>query len=459
MSAAPARARPPRGEREGGFALIEVLISAVIAVTMSTAVFGLLTAAGHSGAEDRHRTQAYSLTQEDQARMRGMRLSVLNGYTRANQPISLNGTEYKVSSKAFFVNNNSGTTSCEKGNSSVDYVRLVSEVTWVGTNGRTIQNPSRIESIMTPSNGSLDPTHGSLVFQVNNASNVPIKDVSLNTTGSSNPATLSGKTDEKGCAIFIDQPEGSYSVLPSGFAAGYVDEEDEAPKARTWGITGGTTKTVQLHYDIAGTINANFKVRPYGTGNPEPVPAPVDSVRVLQNQWTAQEQAFGTVGATRKTPYELKSLYPFKTSSYTFWAGTCAADKPPTEVGMLGSAAVTPGITTAATAQLPAFYPTIKGETKTGTIVALAGATVTVEDEESGCEGVRRFAPTNASGQITEPGLPYSTYKVCASGTVTAKESTTPAVRRVYATKVSVKSLTGTALTLEIKGASEKASC
>lgn len=453
MSAAPARTTPPRGDPEGGFALIEVLISAVIAVTMSTAVFGLLTAAGHSGQEERNRTQAYSLSQEDQARMRGMRIASLNGYAPAPRSVVLNGIKYEVTSKAFFVNNASSTTSCESGKSSVDYVRLISEVTWTGTNGRTIQSPSRIESIMAPSNGSLDPTHGSLVFQVNNASNAAIRDVNLNTTGSSNPASLSGKTDESGCAIFIDKPEGSYSVLASGLAAGYVDENDEAPKAQTWGITGGSTKTVQLHYDLGATIRAKFQVRPY-TGVPSLINNGVDSVRVYQNQWTVQEKTFGSVGATPLTPYVIGSLYPFTTSSYVYWAGTCLANKPPTGV-MLGTTTVTSGATTEPTPQLPAFYPTVTGENSTGAMVAVSGARLTVEGEGEGCTGKRVFT-TNTAGQLDQPGLPYDNYKVCASASVTTRKATgtefETKTRRVTASGVSVKSITGTPLALEIKG-------
>ena len=454
MLAAPGRTSPPRSNREGGFALIEVLISGLIAVTMTGAVFGLLTASGRSGTEDRHRTQAYSLGQEDQARMRGMRISTLNGYSRVSQPILLNGAEYKVTSRASFVNNNSSAASCEEGNSSVDYVKLSSEVTWVGTNGRKVQNPALVESIMTPSNGSLDPTHGSLVFQVTNASNVAIREVALNTTGSSNPASLSGRTDENGCAIFIDQPEGTYSILPGGLAAGYVNEDDEAPAAEPWGITGGSTKTVQLHYDKGAAINASFKVRPY-SGTPPLSENKVDSVRVLQNQWTVQEKIFGSVGGTRSTPFVLGSLYPFASSSYVYWAGTCAANQPPAGV-MLGSTAVTSGGTSATAPQLPAFYPTVMGENATGTMVPLSGAKLTVEDEGTGCTGKREFL-TNTSGQLNEPGLPYDNYKVCASGSVTTRKATgtetETKIRRATASNVSVKSITGTPLTLEIKGA------
>jgi hypothetical protein len=155
------------------------------------------------------------------------------------------------------------------------------------------------------------------------------------------------------------------------------------------------------------------------------------------------------------TPFTIGSLYPFSSSSYVYWAGTCAANKPPAGV-MLGSTVVTSGGTSATTPQLPAFYPTVTGESATGAMVPLSGAKLTVESTETGCTGKREFL-TNPSGQLNEPGLPYDNYKVCASGLVTTRKATgtetETKTRHATAPNVSVKSVTGTPLTLEIKGA------
>ena len=205
---------PTRGRkdppREAGFALVEVMVSALIAVIMTGAVVGTLNASGRSGAEDRHRSQAYAIAQEDQARMRGMRISNLNGYNNTGT-VTVNGTPYTVHSTASFINDKTSSASCEEGKASADYVKTASEVTWKAAPGRN-STPTILASIITPPNGSLDPTHGTLTFRLANAAGTPISGVNLETSGTGNPSTFSVTTEAAGCAILADRMEGNYSV-------------------------------------------------------------------------------------------------------------------------------------------------------------------------------------------------------------------------------------------------------
>src|ERR1700742_2351833 len=96
---------------QDGFILIEVLVSAIILALVAGAVLTLITATTRSAANSRSHSVAYGLAQEDQARMRTLRLSTLKKYEFSQTP-TIGGTEFKVDSKAFFVNSKSGTTSC-----------------------------------------------------------------------------------------------------------------------------------------------------------------------------------------------------------------------------------------------------------------------------------------------------------------------------------------------------------
>jgi Tfp pilus assembly protein PilV len=58
---------PSPAPSEAGFALIEVLISGLIAVVVAAAVMALFATAERSAADQRQRTQAYGVAQDDQA--------------------------------------------------------------------------------------------------------------------------------------------------------------------------------------------------------------------------------------------------------------------------------------------------------------------------------------------------------------------------------------------------------
>ncbi len=176
MSQARARANP---QAEAGFALVEVLVSAAIVVLMAGAVFGLITATAHSAAEERHRSEAYAIAQEDQARLRSLRVPSLNRLSQT-RTVTLNGTAYTVESSGVFVNDKTGTSSCGQGTSSADYIKISSTVSW--PSGGT-HAPVTIASIVAPPTGSLDPSHGTLTVSATNAQGTPIPGIGLTGTG------------------------------------------------------------------------------------------------------------------------------------------------------------------------------------------------------------------------------------------------------------------------------------
>ena len=178
---APGRNPRPQPDDQAGFAIVEVLIAAVFAIGIAGALFGLLNATARSSAEERHRSQAYALAQEDQARMRALRIPVLNNLNQ-NRSVAFNGTTYTVNSRAFFVNDTTGTTSCGT-NSSADYVRIGSTVTWPTMGSRP---PAEIQSIVAPPVGSRDPDAGTLTVTAINAAGQPLPGVGVSGNGPRN---------------------------------------------------------------------------------------------------------------------------------------------------------------------------------------------------------------------------------------------------------------------------------
>ncbi|MFN8161218.1 MAG: hypothetical protein U0R52_09295 [Solirubrobacterales bacterium] len=388
---------------------MEVLMSAVIAVIIAGAVFGLLQATAHSAAEQRRRSEAYALAQEDQARLRSLRVPVLNRLSQT-RTASMNGTTFTVSSEGAFVNDVTGTASCGSGTSSADYVKVTSTVTWASMGGRP---PVVIQSIIAPPNGSLDSTHGTLTISAQNAQGSALAGVGLSGSGA---GTFSGSTDANGCALFPDQAGGNYTLTPSA-PPGYVDKDGNPPAAQTISVIAGTTNTIALQYDQGASIPVSFRTK-VGSNL---VASSADSVVVFNTGMTTA-RTFGSPGGSRLATVNASPVFPF-TSPVTVYAGACTGNNP-NPTGMAnppGAAAIatlnlTPGATVPATVQLPALNLTMwSGSSSTSPGSRVANAHVTVSDTSCSISGspVKRRYTTNSSGSLADPGLPWSTYNVC----------------------------------------------
>jgi Tfp pilus assembly protein PilV len=427
---------------DAGFALIEVIVSALILVLTSGAVIALLNSTGRAGAEERHKGQAFSVAQEDQARLRATRISDLDVAMKP-RTVTLNGTPYTVTSAATFVSDKTGKTSCASGTTSSDYVKLSSKVTWPSM---TSETPVTLESIVSPVSGSLDPTHGNLAVTIVNSLQQKISGAGLVGSG---PAGFSGSTDSEGCALFGGEPAGNYTVTPE-LGSEYINFNGETPPPISTTISAGITTPLQLEYDRAGAVKVGFQVR---NSSGAVVPSTADSI-IAFNSGMKTAQTYGTPGGTPVSSIEAQPLYPF-TSADSFYAGSCTTDSPTGEAGV-GSVKVPAGGNATTTVQLPALYLTVKNSSgTTAEKNALPNARVTVTDREcrSGSTNVKRVYTTNSSGNLPDPGLPWSTYDLCASASISGT------VRRTTLTNVPVESLNGTTQTMTLSTGSTTGAC
>lgn len=424
---------------QAGFALIEVLISAVIALLIAGAVFGLIESSARSAAEERHGSVAYAIAQEDQARLRAMQVSGLNNLNQTNT-VSLNGTTFTVESQGVFVNDATGTSSCGQETSSADYVKITSTVTWPSIGSRA---PATIRSIVAPPNGSLDPTHGTLTIAVQNGNGEGVPGVGMSGTGI---GSFSGVTDSGGCAQFADQPAGNYTLTPSG-PAGLVEKDGNSPAPSTVSVVAGATSTVALQYDQAGSATIDFQTRVAG----KLVPSSADSV-VAFNTGMTTAKAIGTPAGPRVGSLVATPLFPFS-SPDTLYAGACTGNNPnpegeasPPGAAAIANVLVPAGGNVAGTIQLPALNLAVYAGTSAIPGPAVAAAHVTIADDNCAVGGkpVKRTYTTDVNGGLGDPGLPWSTYDVCVDD----------GVRRQTAEKVTVKDLlNGTALSIYMTGA------
>lgn len=455
----PSRVRkPPSGE--DGFIIIEVLVSAVILAIVAGAVLTLISATTRSAASGRTHSTAYGLAQEDQARLRSLRISTLNGLDEPNEE-TIGGTTYTIESTGTFVNNSTGTVSCTESNASADYVQITSTVT-----APTLRNPVSLQSIISPSSGSLDPSHGTISFQVNNALGTGVSGVSISGSGTGN---FNGSTESSGCAVFADLLAGNYKVTAT--ANGLITPEGTT----TWekeqvGAPASSTQQVSLRFDKAGTVKPNFVYKEPKTS--ALTAAPVDSMELYNSENEAKTLTFGTPNlTTRSSTLEDPSVFPFKTK-YAVYAGSCTTNNPDPEskninTAAIASVAVTGGGTVTPTIQIPALNLTVNNSSGT----AVKGAKVILTDANCKYNGsnVKREFTTNKIGHIvgsaselesvaTEAvGLPFGTYNICVSAKIGTE------TRRVEATgssAVTVNNLTtAVAKTMALPSSGSSSAC
>jgi type II secretory pathway pseudopilin PulG len=453
-----------RSSDEDGFIIIEVLVSALILAIVAGAVLTLIAATTRSAASTRNHSVAYDLAQEDQARMRTMRLASLNRYVHTAEK-AVAGTNYTVESQGEYVNNKAGGISCTEANDSADYVQLTSKVSGPG-----IIHPVTIQSVVSPSNSSADSNRGTLSVQSSNALGEPVQGVSVKI----NNGAYQGFTETSGCANFAE-----LAVSPPNYTVKFEGNGLINPKGETSttlenvAIQAGQTFRVPTSWDRGGTLKPRFTYLEPSTGIERP--APVDTMEVFNAESGQAAVTYGTAGGIRSSTLTSPLLYPFKTK-YAVYAGSCTtanpdpkSEKPANDVG-IGSVAIPPGGMAEPVIRVPALELTVTTkegkEGKTGTEVIVPAARVTVTDTKcpSSTNGVKRTYVSNAGGHLateikgkpetewpTEAGLPFGTYKVCAS-----KKFGTETRRAEGEVKVENFTATGTTLKLPLtKGTSE----
>jgi type II secretory pathway pseudopilin PulG len=442
-------------EDEDGFIIIEVLVSALILAIVAGAVLALITATTHSAASERNHSTAYGLAQEDQAKLRTFQISRLNRYVHT-ETVPIGGTSYTIESRGVFVNSKSGTSSCTESNSSADYVEITSTVS-----SPTLTTPVSLQSIVSPSSGSLDPSHGTIAFQVNNAVGQGVSGVSLTGSGTAN---FTGTTDSNGCAIFADLPSGNYKVVAGG--NGLITPEGTG----TWtkeqvGAPASGTQQVQIRFDTPGKVFPKFFYLEPKTG--VLTSSPIDSMELFNSENEQMTLTFGAPGAApRPAQLEDTMVFPFATK-YLIYAGSCTSNKPESEnTAASANVLVTPGGLSAPQIQVPALN---LGVTYNGSPVQ--GAKVILTDTTCKYNGsnLRREFTTNKAGHIVDNklelntetqavGLPIGTYSICVSAMINATE-----YRRAEATGLSAVTVnnlsTAASKSLALSGSSSTRSC
>jgi prepilin-type N-terminal cleavage/methylation domain-containing protein len=339
---------------EAGFTMIEIMVTAVLVALIAAATAQSLIATSDFSGDQRHRSQADEIAQQDQERLKGMSDEALAALSQSRS-IALDGTNFTVTSSATFLDT-SGQSSCTSKLAA--YFRLVSTVSWPGAGSAP---HSVTESAITTR-----PAAGSLLVQVQDETKSPLPGVTVTATGQTTGGTQSSITDMFGCVVFSGLPGlpvQSYSVVAQH--TGYVDPDgnDYTPNV-TAAVNGNgiaTPSTNPLSLGLAGSLTATFTTN---ANNGVAVTVPGYGLAYYGNRGGNHMSVFKNVvpPSLPATPMTASRLFPFSmpgapdyTNNYTIWAGRCQAEQPAVPPANTNSTTVRPGGAASAVAFEPAL--------------------------------------------------------------------------------------------------------
>jgi prepilin-type N-terminal cleavage/methylation domain-containing protein len=391
-----------------GFTLIEVLVSALITTLIATAVAGALITNTDIIANQNSRSQAETLAEQDQERLKGLSAEQLDNLNQT-YTAKAGGTSYTITSKAWYLSTSNGQSCTSAGGASATYFKTISTVTRTSAAGRT-QTLATDESVISPDAG------GSLLVQFHDQTASPLAGVSLSASGPENDA---GTSDTSGCVIFSGLDSGSYNLTYTDI--GYVDPNgnasplaDSATVASTGITPPGKGNPIELAQ--AGGVNGSLQMT-VSSGDPAYASGlswfssggagiPMAAYRTHSVTPVAASIATTNVAGATGT-----GLFPFVssqnpvtyTNNYQVWAGTCRSEQPPTGYDMF---TVQPGLTVPnAPIQVPTLQLTVKKSN--GTVVTPTDVKVAFTDGT--CNDAWALTPSSNGIAVgaTAPGAYY----------------------------------------------------
>jgi hypothetical protein len=429
-----ARRAPCEHRSETGSVLVEVVWSAMIlAIVVGAVLMSMDNAAISSGVVRSHATAA-TLAEQDQERLRSFRAVDLSNYTE-ERTVNLGGGPYTVTSLVEWLRDSNGEPlSCTNGSVQADYMLLGSTATSGLLRGRSVH----FESLLAPPVGSFGPTQGTLGVQVVDRSGVALQDVDVAISG---PDAATLPTNELGCAIFGYVPPGSYTA--SLDEAGWVDVSGIGAVSRSATVSGGNVNAITIQYDRAATMTMSFQTVVGGGAAQSSAARTV----TLANSGVPPSGARSFSSVSRVSSFNTTTLFPF-TSGYVVYAGDCASANPQSYdaayfAARPGFVQTSPGGTYGVVVRVPAINVAV---TRAGS--ALPNAKVIITPTGASC-GEKNITTTNSAGALSDPGMPFGSYTVCADDGVRRKlfagtvQNTDPAGTSTIALSIPTSGTTG----------------
>jgi type II secretory pathway pseudopilin PulG len=398
---------------EGGFMLIEVLVSAMLVALIGVGVFTGLAGANHATVNERRNAQATVIAQQDEERLRGLPVEELTQIGNTTHNVAengmclegstgawkywsgaatfscealtapLKGTTYTgavftVESSAQFVTASKETLTCETEKGTADYLETSSSVTWpsIGTHAPISQ--SSLVAV---------PRSGTLLVKITNRKAEAVAGAKVEVFDPKTAGTVTAEqtTPTSGCVIFGDLAEGEAKVVAS--KGNWLTKNGKtAAEQPSTTITKTKLAEVSLLLQEPGGIKAEF----VNSSNEH-----VESSTFVASQNEMGSPSFdvgGEVNGPAATA-TLENLFPFITppstpNPYTVYAGDCEANNPATIVSgaTARSVQVEPGTPSPAKVEVAPIKVKVY-EGGTGTTPLLSSTSAAIINTE--CNGAK----------------------------------------------------------------------
>ena len=250
--------RTPRSE--AGFALIEVIVSAMVLALVALAVLSGIDAANGASAREKARAVAANLAEQDQERLRAMPVALLKNPPSV-APIEVDGVTYTIKSETKWITDDlGGEPGCGSSSGQMEYMQIRTTVT-SSVVGKQIK-PVTVDSLVAPTTEWAE-NHGTLAVKVldrTNTKGVAGIAVSATSPGFTPPTTA---TDATGCAVFKSVPVGNYTITLN--TPGFMNRDGEQLSQEDQTVVAKTISIATMMYDRAtsatATVNTHWPGR------------------------------------------------------------------------------------------------------------------------------------------------------------------------------------------------------
>ena len=379
-----------------GFTLVEVIVSALIFVLITTATITIIINSIRTVRENADRVGAANIARSEVDRVRALGAeNITPGLT--SKSVTTSEGSFNVSTTANWVGLNQTSSACDSVSPGQSYMRVHVEVS-----GATLSGAEIADTIVTPGDDSLLNDVGSLAISVVDAYGEPVSNVTLAGANLANGAnTFSYVTGPDGC-VFVPKltPSASWRVTIS--RPGFVGPT-KTSNVSTAQVNAGATTGMDFLYAQAAALTFRSPFDEYPIPDGVPLSMGVDPM-------------ITSAVPVAKYPYDATNLWP-NPSGYQAWLGTCIDADPASFAKPRSTAvnrtwyAVTPGQTK--DAELNGVRVKIRGLPKNTTL------TIEHATEQTGnCQSVKSYVigTTNDLG-ILKVLLPYGEWKFVVTGT------------------------------------------
>lgn len=402
-----------RLRHDGGFAMVEVIVSAVLVVVLATATLKVVDGNQAQAGTNENRTLASSLAHAELNRLRLMQIDKVADYVKVSptRQQSMKGKTFTIASTARWASNQ-GTVALDctsTDTTGAQYLVLGTTVTWPNM-GKA--KPIAAETIVAPRTSGTDAFRGTLVFKVVNAQGSPLSGVAVTPKLGTTQATPL-VTDAGGCVVFPRLDQGDWTVFFD--KSGYIDRKGNSPGTESVSVAAGQKSIVTVAFDVPAQIPVAVRDAPTASPYTTPgAPASWRSASISSGNDVFSKATSGSPGATAT----FGSVWP-NPAGYSAYAGTCTGNDPNTYT--TNAASVLPGSTTMVspgqtTSTLNAYVRSLSVTANGGG--TLNGADITVTPTGSfmaGCtEGVPMQNMSRSGSTATASfDLPFGIWNVC----------------------------------------------